>query len=583
MSKLSKSQIHGLTGIIAIGVCLVVFQNCGPTYVTTSMSSLASSGSSLNSTPGSYKQNPFVCKAPNVQSITPLLRMTRTQYANNLKSLVGAATYTQAAPLINSLYDDALKKNVKDFSNTISDNQMTAYQALAENVYNYIKDTPAVVQQLGGTCIQQTTVTATCIETAIKKLGLLAFRRPITAAELNLWKTNIYTQGATPSEGLAFSIYAFMLAPDFLLHLELGQDTTTTASYDLTPYEVASRLSYGITDSPPDQLLYDAAAASELSTLKQIEPHVDRLLATAEAKNKISQFFNYWLDPRRYSATTFSPDFLVGLDVNSANDESSREMNEYINYVIFTKKGSFDDLILGQESFARTPAVASIYGHSAVTGSSPAQLGSDRKGLLMRTPVIATEGNETHPIIRGVKFRDRFLCETFGLPSGINTNDPTFFSDEARIKMSTRERTAGITAGQVCMGCHSSINPVGFAFENFDSLGRVRPIETAYSTTGKVIAHHAISTESPVVTLGNASTSVRNGLSIIDSMMQENVLPGCFVKQVSRFYKIQQENTDDACDLANIYGKGISNPEAPVLEIFRQQFLTQNIFKRRMR
>lgn len=580
MINLSRSQIQLFSATLTLGICLIVFQNCGPTFETTIMSSMDES--SLSSVPGSYKENPFVCKTPSVQSINSLQRMTRAQYANNLKSLVGMETYNQAAPLINSLYDDVLKRDVKDFSNTIADSQMTAYQALAEKVFNYIKNTPAVVQALGGTCIQQATVTTLCIETAINKLGQLAFRRPVTAAELSLWKNDIYTQGSTASESLAFVVYAMMLAPDFLLHFEVGKSAVAATSFALTPYEVASRISYGITDSPPDQLLYDAAAAGQLATLQQVEFHVDRLLATPEAKNKILQFFTYWLDPRRYSSTSFAADFLQGLDVNAANDEFSRELSEYINYIIFTKKGSFDDLILGQESFARTPAVAKIYGHAVVADANPALMGPDRKGLLMRGSVIATEGNETHPIVRGVKFRSRFLCEMFGLPSGINTNDPTFFSDEARIRLSTRDRNAGITAGQSCMGCHSAINPVGFAFENFDSMGRVRSVETAYSIAGKVLATHAISTASPSVSLGGQSTSVQNGLTLVDSMMQENILPGCFVRQVSRFYRIQTENADDACLLSNMYSKSIIQPDTPVLEVFRQQFLTQNIFKRRM-
>ncbi len=147
---------------------------------------------------------------------------------------------------------------------------------------------------------------------------------------------------------------------------------------------------------------------------------------------------------------------------------------------------------------------------------------------------------------------------------------------------STRARNAGITAGQSCMGCHAAINLVGFAFENFDSMGRVRSVETAYSIGGKVLATHAISTDSPSVNLGGQTTSVKNGLTLVDSMMQENILPGCFVKQVSRFYRIQKENADDACLLSNMYSKSMIQPDAPILEVFRRQFLTQNIFKRRM-
>lgn len=583
MKNFMRNNIKSVTLVFATTISLLSFQNCGPAYINNlSLSSLASSGS-LNLNPGAYKQNPFQCAAPTVQAVSPIQRMTRNQYVNNLKRLVGNDGYNQAATLINSLYEDTLKKSVTDFSNTISDNQMTAYEVIASAILNYVKNTPVLVQQLGGSCFQQTTITDTCRNSAIKNIGLLAFHRPWTDTEVQQWSTNVYTQGATPAESLAFSVYAMMLSPEFLMHVEVGTPSSDTSnSYDLTPYEVAARISYGTTDAPPDQELMTAAAQGQLSTIAQVTAHVDRLIQSPESKIKVRNFFTYWLDPRRYSASNFAPKFSDGLDVNAANDEFSREMNEFIDYIVFTKKGSFEDLIQGSESFARTPAVAAIYGHTAVTGSTPASVANSRKGLLMRTPVIATDGNETHPILRGVKFRNRFLCESFGLPSGINTNDPTFFSDEARIRFSTRVRTAGITAGTSCMGCHASINPVGFAFEGFDSLGRVRPIEKSYSSAGEVLAEHPIDTASPHLNLGARDIAVQDATGLVDAMMQENILPGCFVKQVSRFYRIQQESADDACLFGSVYDKAITKPGTPVLEVFRQQFLTNNIFKRRM-
>ncbi|MBC7467204.1 MAG: DUF1592 domain-containing protein [Bdellovibrio sp.] len=585
MKKIFTSHSAQLFSIVAIcGLCLFAFQNCGPAYVNSSNFSSLGLASRLETTPGAYKQNPFTCKLPTNQAVRSLQRMTQIQYSNNLKSLVGSEIFNQAAPLINSLYEDTLKKNVSDFSNTISDKQMTGYQALAEKVLIYLKATPTALQQLGGACYAQTQVTDACRDAALQNLGLLAFRRPWTTTELKNWVATIYAQGDSPADSLATSIYAMMLSPEFLLHLELGDQTSGSASsFQLTPYEVAARISYGIADAPPDQTLYAAAAANQLATQNQVEQQVDRLLNTPEAKTKIRNFFIFWLDPRRYSAANFSADFLQGFDVSAANDEYSREMLQYIDYVIFTKKGTFDDLILGQESFAQTASVAGVYGHTPTSAGIPARMAAERKGLLMRSPVIATDGNETHPIVRGVKFRNRFLCEAFGLPSGINTNDPTFFSDEARLHLSTRDRSAGITAGQTCMGCHSSINPVGFSFENFDSLGRPRKIETAFSSAGKAIAQYPIKTSSSSVTLGGpTSISIQDGSGLVDAIMKENVLAGCFVKQVSRFYRIQLESSDDACLLNGMYEKTIIKPNATVLEVFKQQFLSSNIFMRRM-
>jgi hypothetical protein len=580
MGLLTRQQVKYVSAL-TLGLCFVFFQNCGGAFETLDMTSIANSSGALGTVAGAFKQNPFVCSSASVQSVSSLKRMNRIQYANNLKSLVGAATQSQMTGVINTLYEDSLKKNVKDFSNTITDNQMSAYQSIAENVYVSLKGNPSAIQQLGGACFQTTSVTAACRDSIIQNLGLHAFRRPLTPAEVTSWATDFFAMGENPSDSVALTVYAMMLSPDFLLRFELGDANSADATtYNVTPYEVASRISYGLMDSPPDDALYAAAAAGQLSTLAQVQIHVDRLLQTPEAKAKVRSFFTYWLDPRRYS--NFAPDFLQGLDVNGANDEFARELGEYVDNMVFNDRATFQDLILSQKSFARTAAVAAIYGHAPVTGTTAAMSIGDRKGLLMRTPVIANDGNETHPILRGVKFRNRFLCESFGIPSGINTNDPTFFSDTARAHYSTRDRTAGITAGVSCMGCHSAINPVGFAFENFDSLGRVRKIESAFGSDGKLLAQYPVRTDSPSVNLGVQNISVRDGAGLVDSMMQENVLPGCFVRQVSRFYRTQQETAEDACYFGSIYENGVLKPGTPVVEVFRQQFLNANIFKRRM-
>lgn len=584
--KLVKAPSFVLSAFTILGL-VIAFQNCAPSFKIADPD--LSEKSVLPSTAiGSSKTNPFLCSQTaqqnSVQSKNPMRRLTRTQYANTLKDLIGAASYSQVSSLIDMLYDDELKKSINDFSNSISDNQMTAYQSIAEAVYSYFQSHPDVVQTVGGTCLNQAPVTNTCRDTMLRNMGLHAFRRPLTDVEVARWGSQVFSLGSGSGiEGFALSVYGMMLSPYFLLHVELGNSSSSEIStYQLTPYEVASRLSYGLTDSPPDQVLYTAAAEAKLSSLVEVGRQVDRLMALPAGRAKVRKFFVYWLDPRRYSGSNFSADFLQGLDVNAVNDEFERELSEYTDYVVFVKKGSFDDLVLGRESFARTPAAAAIYGHVPVTGSIPAIMPAERKGIFMRTPVLANDGNESHPILRGVKFRNRFLCESLGLPSGVLINDPTFFSDAARAKMSTRDRTAGLTGSNSCMGCHSTINPIGFAFENFDSLGRIRGIERSFSTTGLHLADFPIVTASPNALLGGKSVAVHDGLDVIETASQQNQLSGCFVTQVSRFYRIQQESIDDGCLLHNVYDKSIVESGAPVLEAFKQQFVQNSLLRRRI-
>ncbi|MGE0527988.1 MAG: DUF1592 domain-containing protein [Bdellovibrionales bacterium] len=512
------------------------------------------------------------------------MRLSKTQYSNTILNLVGSAAHAKVLPLIETLYADVLKNSPLDFTREIDDVQMSAYEAVADKLYSLISSDQALAVSLAGSCISNTPITPACRDAFIDNVGLKAFRRPLTSEEKNRFATKIFSIGKNGAESVGWTVYALVGSPAFNLHLSLGSENLASTEYDVTPYEVASRLSYLIADSPPDTALFAAAAAGELSSLEQLRPHVDRLFVTSAAKDKLNRFFTYWLDPKRYGKSAFSSEFLDGVNVDALNVELDKELYEYINYIVFTKKGSFEDLITSRESFARTPAAASIYGHAPVTGSEPQLTSTERMGLLMRTPVLATEGNETHPILRGVKFRARFLCTPLGLPAGVLLNgDPTFGTEQARIEMSTRKRTEGLTGSTSCMGCHKAINPMGFAFENFDNLGRVRQKEKVYSSAGKLVAEHFIDTN--VATSFSSRSAVQHasdGAELISQMMNDSALPACFAKQAHDFYRLRERAPEDDCLLSGMYDNLVIEPGKSVLDSLKAMVLHESIFRRRM-
>ncbi|MGE3683959.1 MAG: DUF1592 domain-containing protein [Bdellovibrionales bacterium] len=552
--------------------------NCGPGFKTVTSTEKLSVYAN-----GTSKSNPYSCSIPD-QSRDPLMRLTKKQYSNTLLNLVGTSLHTKLEPFINTLFDDVILKDPKDFVNEINDSQIAGYQSVAEKIYSSVAADQNLAVALAGNCISATTVTAACRDAFIDQAGLKAFRRPLTAAEKSNFATKVFTQGSNGRESVGWTLYAMVLSPAFLMHLELGSSTDPSSSkYNLTPYEVASRLSYLITDSPPDAELLAAAKARQLSTIEQLSAHVDRLFETDAAIEKVTEFFNFWLDPKEYPATAFTSDFLAGANVTALNTEFARELKEYIQYIVFTKKGSFYDLMTSRESFARTPAAAAIYGHQAVSGTQPALTSEERVGLLMRVPVLATEGNTTHPILRGVKFRTRFLCNTLGLPVGALLNDPEFGTDEARRVYSNRVRTEKLTGNVTCMGCHASINPMGFAFENLDNLGRPRSIEKAYSVTGAYLTEHPIDTAvSTAFTTNGQNHSMRDGVELIERMVEDNTLPGCFTRRAFTFYRVREAKMEDNCNLSQVYEDLAINPEASVLGAFKSQVLQDSIFKRKM-
>lgn len=580
----SLRTIQKNTLLISSFLCLLLaYSNCSPGGFKIDESATSLSSEAF----GQGKGNPFICSDRNQVSVTPLRRLTQEEYSNTLLALLGSSLHTQLQADISTLPSDQLMKSVSDFTASIIDSQMEAYNRIAEKSFQLISSNAANAQRLGGTCITAATVTAACRDQAIQKLGQLAFRRPLTAAELTKYREKVFALGASGAESLGLVVYTLMQSPDFLLHLELGSasDSNSGNSFDLTAYEIASRLSYFLWSAPPDETLYQAAASDSLKDPAAVSAQVERMLSDPRAQAKLNSFFRFWLDPKKYSAQSFSSKFLSGLDVNAVNAEFEREMFEFINHIVWQEKGSFKDLLTSNLSFAKTSQVAGIYGHSPVTNpSAPAVMAGRRKGVLMRGPVLATEGNETHPILRGAKFNNRILCRSLGLPSGVMTNDPKFFSDEARIMASTRERTRGLTASSTCMGCHSQINPFGFAFENFDGLGRFRSQEQVFSQAGEMVATH------PVVTHVSGlrpsfvmQAEAEDGYDVIDRLLDGSEAPACFVQQITRYYRIRAEKPEDNCLLADMYDhlQTEEGSEASILESVKSFLTHQSLSRRR--
>lgn len=119
------------------------------------------------------------------------------------------------------------------------------------------------------------------------------------------------------------------------------------------------------------------------------------------------------------------------------------------------------------------------------------------------------------------------------------------------------------------MGCHSKINPMGFAFEGIDNLGRIRDTEKAYSTNGAVLGRHKVDT---LVWIGidpHASAKmIKGGVEVIEHMMSRNRLPASFANEMHRFYRLRAEIAADSCILQGVYSDLMVTPNKSLLDAF---------------
>jgi hypothetical protein len=316
---------------------------------------------------------------------------------------------------------------------------------------------------------------ANCLTNTIKTFGRKAFRRPLTDAEVtSLQRLGSLTPKGTPTEVAEATLFAFLASPSFILLPELAQDKEGSA-VKLSSHEAATRLSFLLWGSVPDDQLNAAADAGELATREQIAAQAQRMLKSDRATAVVNNFHHYyagiepgshWVnngehDSGKYPA--YSP---------SSYDAAMREVDAFFQEVVL-KGGTFRDLFLSNVAFV-TKDTAALYGlDPASYGAQPTRVELDasrRPGFLTRVGFLSTfsKYEVTSPILRGAFISGRVL--------GVNPGTP----DPAAVKMTpppgnyTTQRQAieALTKNEPCFSCHNRlINPPGFVMERFDSVG----------------------------------------------------------------------------------------------------------------
>ncbi|MDX2050923.1 MAG: DUF1592 domain-containing protein [Polyangiaceae bacterium] len=409
---------------------------------------------------------------------TVLRRLTNREYRASVRDLLGLG----ALPSENVDADLPAPKGFDNFADrlAVSTSLATQYATIANN--------KGVKEFVAPPC-QAPMAEADCGAAFIRTFGERAFRRPLTAAEEQQYQGLFAAEvGRTGYSGGVTHVVEIMLqSPKFLYRFELG-DASGGANRKLTPYEVASELSYMLLGSMPDQELFAAAAANALQTSAEVEQQARRLLKLPGARASLTAFLQEFSGIHRIADMQKTADVypLFNADLKSAMTD---ETAQFIQAVVFDGDGSYNTLLTAPYSYVNAP-LAQVYG-MADPGQGNTLVKKDlntteRIGLLGQASVLATfaKAYESGPILRGKMGRVRFLCETLPPPPKAVMPPPP------DLNATTRERFAKHSTDAECAGCHSLIDPIGFGFENYDGLGAYRteengkPIDAAGNITG---------------------------------------------------------------------------------------------------
>jgi hypothetical protein len=315
---------------------------------------------------------------------------------------------------------------------------------------------------------------SSCARRDLEALVHRAYRRPVGPKEIAPLLTlfsQVEKETNSFQEGMAVAVQAMLVSPQFLFRFERGRTATTPK---LTPHELASRLSYFLWSSMPDEQLLVAADRNKLSTPAQLAAEVKRMLLDPKAKALIDNFGGQWLQVRKLESVKPDskrfPDFDEYLRLSM-----SRETEMFFANVMHEDRSILDfidaDYSFLNERLARFYNVANVQGPDFRKVSFAQD--AHRGGLLGQASVltISSYANRTSPVIRG-----RWVLENLvGSPPPPPPPDVPNL-DEAKIgkTSSMREQLELHRKNVVCASCHSRMDPLGFGLENFDAIGAWR-------------------------------------------------------------------------------------------------------------
>lgn len=421
--------------------------------------------------------------------VTPLRRLTNAEFLNTVSDLLGDISSLDldfAAELTTEGFPFLNKAAAQQTPPVLANQYMTAAEKIAADT---------VTNRLSRvlTCDPVTVGEQECAKTFISSFATKAFRRPVdaeqTQALLSIWQVGRDT-GATFKSGVEAVITAVLQMPEFLYRFELSPSVGGKKLVALDGWDLASRLSYVLWNSGPDDALLAAAQAGKLQTAAEISAQVMRMLSQPRAKEMVLRFHDQWLqvasigplekDPMVYPR--FSPAVATAMQ---------QEVRSLVDAVVFQGDGKITGLFTAPYTFMND-VLGRFYG---ITGLSPTFARVDQAKLGMRpaSGILTTGGllaahadrNNTSPTRRGIFVREALLCE--GLPpppQNANIVPPVVRPTQTR-----RQAMINHVTDPTCAACHQMMDPIGFAFEGFDASGAWRTTENGQTidTSGTIM------------------------------------------------------------------------------------------------
>ena len=381
----------------------------------------------------------------------------------------------------------------------------------------------------------------------ITSFGLRAFRRPLTEAEITshlaLFDQGpaLYPEGDAFNTGVNLVIQAMLQSPHFLYRTELSTAAAGAASVKLSDYEVASKLAYAITNTMPDAELFAAAAAGHLQDPVKVSEQAVRLLDGARGTVGVNNFQAQVFRLGTYDGITRDPAIFPDF-TTSTPAAMKKEVLAFFEW-IFRDGLGVKDFYTSPVGFITAP-LAPLYGlsgtFSADTVTKVDLDPTQRSGILTQPGFLSSyiTGEDPDIIHRGVFIATRILCTELPPPSPRATPLPAFEPNTTN-----RERVEKKTGVGTCgEGCHSDLlNPLGYAFENYDAVGKFRTID-----------HDKPVDASSTALLDGVYTDFQNGVELSHRLAETKETHACYAQKLMTY----------------VHGRSVATEEKPLVDYY---------------
>lgn len=407
---------------------------------------------------------------------TPLRRLTRTEYDNSVADLLGADVFVDGKPPSEGLVADTASGGFVNNADVVS-TSLRHVQGFYDTA-NALADSASAKGKFTLPCAA---TGAACAEEYIRNFGRRAFRRPLAEEEVASYmaRFNEGLTGGSFEEGLAWVVGRMLQSPHFLYRVELETAGAAPNSVKaLNGYSIATRLSYFLWQTTPDENLLNSAASGALDTKEGVAAAVDQMIQSDRFAETLRSFHDQWLDVElvlgksKVAGDTIEPkwDGDLKLDLVEEIERFTRE--------VYTSGGSYTDLLTANWAFL-TPRLAALYGAVHPNPAAAEEWAKvtvpNRHGMLTMAGFTAAHSSEiqSNPVKRGAWLRSQVLCGALPPPPpDFTPTEPVKVAGETTADAFRRHRE-----DPACAGCHVLIDPLGMPFEHYDEFGRYRDMD----------------------------------------------------------------------------------------------------------